>query len=210
MPKSEGGAAGALTGKGGSGALRGMQNADEFERRVTVVVERFFTQKSGSSPSVADTARFAAQLRQLVAERGLPRPLAPGEVGAPGGMAEEECAPLVARVAARLADPGWADAARQLVKACFYPEFTVCRDSFREVARDGSCRRQELERVRGRISGAHCVDCPHWVALEPAAHADYLACEWRGDPAELARQRGVFLPEDFRALRQWLHAAART
>ena len=115
----------------------------------------------------------------------------------------------VAGVIEGLDDPVLADVARQLVKACFYPEFKVCRDSFREVARDGSCRRQERERVRGRISGTHCVDCPHWVALAPAEHAEFLAREWRSDPEMLAANRGMFLPEDFRALRLWLHAAAR-
>jgi hypothetical protein len=186
-----------------------MLNGDEFERLVVAAVARFFAQKSHAQPAVAQLERFSAQLRQLVAERGLPAPLAPDEIGAPGGMSDEVCAPLVARVTAGLDEPLWADVARQLVKACFYPEFKVCRDSFREVTRDGACRRQELERVRGRISGAHCVDCPHWVALDPQKHADYLAGEWHGDRAVLAEHREVFLPEDFRALRCWLHAAAR-
>lgn len=186
-----------------------MNEAHEFEDVVAAMVTRFFRQKAQPPPSTADLARFAAQLRALVAERGLPPPLGPDELGTPGGMAEEQCAPLVARVTAGLAESAFAEAARQLVKACFYPEFKVCRDSFRELARDGSCRRQELERVRGRISGAHCIDCPHWVALTPEAHAAYLAREWRGEAAVFAAHRDVFLPEDFRAFRRWLHAAAR-
>jgi hypothetical protein len=36
-----------------------------------------------------------------------------------------------------------------------------------------------------------------------------LAHEWRAGAEELARHRDVFLPEDFRALRRWLHARAR-
>jgi hypothetical protein len=37
-----------------------------------------------------------------------------------------------------------------------------------------------------------------------------LARAWRVGGAEaLAENRGVFLPEDFRALRRWLHAQAR-
>jgi hypothetical protein len=48
------------------------------------------------------------------------------------------------------------------------------------------------------------------VALTPEAHGDFLAREWRvGGVAALAEQRAVFLPEDFRALRKWLHAKAR-
>ena len=99
---------------------------------------------------------------------------------------------------------------QQLVKACFYPEFTVCRDSFRELTKDGGCRRQELDRVRGRVSGAHCVDCPHWVGLTPEAHEKFLTSAWRAEGAgEWAGNRGVFLPEDFRTLRRWLHARMR-
>ncbi len=180
----------------------------EFERRVSVCVARFAAQKSCAIPP-AQIARFAAQLGELVAERGLPPPLSEGECGSPGGMAEEVCTPLVARVIAGTDAPVLADVARQLVKACFYPEFAECRDSFRERAADGSCRRQELARARGRVSGTHCVDCPHWVGLEPAEHAEFLAQEWRGDSAPLSEHQDIFLPEDFRALRRWLHAAAR-
>jgi hypothetical protein len=124
-------------------------------------------------------------------------------------MSEQEFAPLVAQVIAGCEEALLADAARQLVKACFYPEFKVCRDSFREVTRDGVCRRQQLERVRSRISGTHCVDCPHWIALPPEGHQDYLRSEWHGSPEMFDAHRSVFLPEDFRALRRWLHHTAR-
>lgn len=184
------------------------QGALEFERIVTAVVTRFCAQQPQAA-TATELPRFSRQLRQLVAERGLPRPLGPDECGAPGGMADAECAPLVARVMAGLADPLLAEVARQLVKACFYPEFKVCRDSFRDVGRDGVCRRQQLERARQRISGVHCVDCPHWVALAPGEHEAYVAGEWRGDPAAFVSHRDIFLPEDFRLLRRWLHAAAR-
>jgi hypothetical protein len=148
-------------------------------------------------------------LHALVRERGLPSPLRPGEKGEPGGMADGEVGPLVARVLGSASHPLLADAAKQLVKACFYPEFTVCRDSYREVTSEGACKRQQLKRVRGRTSGAHCIDCPYWVALQPAEHAALLEREWRGEVAEFRAHRDVFLPEDFRAFRAWLHAAAR-
>ena len=100
--------------------------------------------------------------------------------------------------------------ARQLVKACFYPEFKTCRDSFREVSPDGTCRRQELARARVRVSGSHCVDCPHWVALTPDQHVRFLTRAWQpGRAAEFTAHRDVFLPEDFRALRRFLHGLAR-
>jgi hypothetical protein len=99
---------------------------------------------------------------------------------------------------------------RQLVKACFYAEFKICRDSFREVSPDGSCRRQQLARVRSRVSGSHCVDCPYWVALSSEQHVKFLTREWQ--PAgreELAAHLPVFLPEDFRAFRRTVRAMAR-
>jgi hypothetical protein len=186
------------------------QAARDFSDRVTAVLQRFFEQNGRPAPTGAECAALGHRLWALVEERGLPRPLAAGECGTPGGMSEEECAPLVARVVEEKAGEFWANVAKQLVKACFYPEFTVCRDSYREPTKEGGCRRQELERVRGRLSGAHCIDCPHWVALAPAEHRELLAREWRvGGPAALAENRGIFLPEDFRALRWWLHARAR-
>jgi hypothetical protein len=162
-------------------------------------------------PSAGDPeiAAFAQRLWAVVNERGLPRPLAAGEQGAPGGMPEPECAPLVAKIGGELPAAQFTEPARQLIKACLYPEFRNCRDSFCETGADGICRRQLLAKVRGRLSGAHCVDCPHWIDLEPAEHERYLVAEWCTDPAEFLAHRDVFLPEDFRALRRWLHGWVR-
>src|SRR5687768_3602401 len=132
----------------------------DFHRIVAAVLTRFFAQLSRAMPGT-QSQEFAAQLSEVVGARGLPPPLAEEECGAPGGLRDEECGELVARAMTGLDESLWGDVAKQLVKACFYPEFKVCRDSFREVGRDGACRRQELQRVRTRISGTHCVDCPH-------------------------------------------------
>lgn len=92
---------------------------------------------------------------------------------------------------------------RQLLKGCLQAEPVRCRESYREVV-GGHCRRQELARTRGRISGAHCVDCPHWVALDAKKNAALLERAWvEGPPAGFQAHRDVFLPEDFRALRTW-------
>ncbi|WP_414661281.1 hypothetical protein [Horticoccus sp. 23ND18S-11] len=179
-----------------------------LEQLVAAVLNRGAAQRSVAVPP-AQLRCFLDQLGQLLAERGLPPPLAPGFVCRTGGMAEQEFAPLAARALDGIDDPVLLDLAKQVLKACFYPELAICRDSFREVAKDGSCRRQEVARARSRISGAHCVDCPHWVEREPAAHAALLAQEWRSDPGLLAAHQEIFLPEDFRALRRWLYAAAR-
>lgn len=182
---------------------------DDFAALVGAMLRRFFVQNGRTAPADAVVAEFAGSLHRVVSERGLPPPLPPGEIGRPGGMDDEECARLVARLASTDSDPLLLDAARQLVKACFHPEFAHCRNSYREVGKDGSCRRQELRRVRGRISGTHCIDCPHWTALQPDEHVELLRREWMADRTELEQQRAVFLPEDFRAFRRWRHAAAR-
>jgi hypothetical protein len=181
----------------------------EFSRLVGAVLVRFLAQNGRAAPPDAAIAAFGARLWTLVKERGLPRPLAAHERGEPGEMSDAECAPLGGRVLGGATDEWLAAAAKQLVKACFYPEFKTCRDSWREVAADGACRRQELARVRGRVSGAHCVDCPHWVAMTPAPHEKFLAKNWRAGAENFRANRGEFLPEDFRALRVWLHARAR-
>ncbi|MSU65440.1 MAG: hypothetical protein EXS38_04900 [Opitutus sp.] len=185
------------------------ETAADFERLVGAVLHRFLRQNAQAVPPDAAWAGLTARLWSLVTERGLPAPLAPKESGTPGGMTEAECAPLVARVLGAAPEPLLREAVRQLVKACFYPEFKACRDSFREVASDGACRRQERERARLRVSGSHCVDCPHWVALGAAEHQTFLAGEWKANADEFLAHRDIFLPEDFRALRQWLHVRAR-
>jgi hypothetical protein len=172
----------------------------EFRQRVVAVLGRFFVQNARVI-SADDAEAVAERLWILIGRRGLPPPLATGDQGDPGETTDEECGPLVAEVLGGSNEPLLRDAARQLVKACFYPEFTVCRDSFREVV-DGACRRQELARVRKRISGAHCVDCPYWVGLNSTQHEKFLAGNWHGDEADFRAQRDVFLPEDFRALRR--------
>ena len=92
---------------------------------------------------------------------------------------------------------------RQLLKACLQAEPVRCRESYREVVA-GSCRRQDLSRARGRISGVHCVDCPYWVTLKAEKNAALMERAWvEGPPARFHAERGVFLPEDFRALRRW-------
>jgi hypothetical protein len=184
-----------------------------FAQLTDAILARYFAQNSLPPPLAADRADFATQLWALIAERGLPRPLGPAERGEPGEMSDEEVNPLLERVLAGVSPTGrvaLAGPAKQLVKACFYPEFKTCRDSFREISPDGSCRRQELARVRGRVSGTHCVDCPHWVALTPEQHIRFLFRNWRAEGREeLEAHRGVFLPEDFRALRRFLHGWAR-
>lgn len=175
------------------------------------LLQRYFAQAGRPAPRDELSATLAHRLWRLIEERGLPPPLPPGAQGEPQEMSKAEVAPLIEQMLAGFG-PAEREAldtpARQVLKACFYGEFKVCRDSFREVSPEGSCRRQELKRVRERISGSHCVDCPYWTGLEPDQHGRYLSKEWRGDPAELAAHRAIFLPEDFRTLRRFARGQA--
>jgi hypothetical protein len=146
----------------------------------------------------------------VIAARGLPRPLRANERGEPGEMSAVEVDPLVGTVLAGIdcADE-WRTVTRQLIKACFHPEFKTCRESYREIDSHGSCRRQDLNRVRSRVSGSHCVDCPYWTSLTPTQHADCLAAGWAGDRREFESHRDTFLPEDFRAFRLLVRERAK-
>lgn len=179
----------ALTaGRDGPGVGRVPVPALEFEDLVVGLLDRFQRQQDRPPADPAVLRAVAARLGELV--RSAPPP------GEPGGMAAQVAGPGL--------DPGLADAVTQLVKAVTYPRLDVCRESYREPGPDGSCRRQQATQARRRISGTHCVDCPHWLAFGPTEHAAWLRAAWRSDPAEFDAARGVFLPEDFRALRRLL------
>jgi hypothetical protein len=180
----------------------------EFSRLVVTLLARYFAQNA-HAVQLVELEAVATQLAALVADRGLPPPLEPGQVGAPGGMAESECSNLVARVLNGTGSAFLAEPARQLIKACFYPEFTVCRNSFCETTPNGACRRQELARARKRISGAHCVDCPLWERYAQADHSEFLAAQWKSGQGEFEDARSIFLPEDFRVLRKTVRLQAR-
>lgn len=164
---------------------------ESAEELLGAVLRRFLRQNGREMDGVGEGV--ARRLAEVVRERGVF-----------GGVTDEEIRALVARVLEGEDDAILADGVKQLVKTCFYPELAVCRDSFREVARDGACRRQELARARGRVSGTHCVDCPHWLGLAEGEHERMLASEWRSGAREFGVGREIFLPEDFRRLRQGL------
>ncbi len=182
--------------------------ATQFAEIVRTVLARAL-QQAGQAVSAAAQDRCIARLWTLVAARGVPPPLPPGEKGEPGEMPAAEVAPLIDTLLGDLAPAereALATPARQLVKACFQGDFTTCRESYREVTPDGTCRRQQLARVRERISGTHCVDCPYWLSLTPAQHERLLTRAWRGPADAFAAHQSVFLPEDYRALRLFIRA----
>ena len=167
-------------------------SGDQFGELVRRILNRYCRQNGLAEPLKGETEQIGTRLWEIVCSRGLPRPLALGEEGRPGELNAAEVTPLVEAVLegsdrrAALIDP-----IRQLVKTCFHREFAVCRDSYREVSADGSCRRQTLKKALGRVSGSHCVDCPYWTALSPAEHAGMLSASWVGDAADFtAHQEG--------------------
>jgi len=182
--------------------------SETFEKLVSALLARYLRQNALAALSADESALIARRLWRLMQTRGLPCRLKPEEMGAPGEMSAEEVAPLVTSLlegVSRAAELGVV--ARQLVKACFHPEFKKCRESYRETEDDGSCRRQMLERVRTRLSGSHCVDCPYWTALSAEQHQACLAEGWVGDATMLTEYRAIFLPEDFREFRRLLRAS---
>jgi hypothetical protein len=181
-----------------------------FSRHVSAVLENYAGRNGFTPFGSGETRLFAERLLALIARRGLPVPLRDDEMGEPGEMADAEVGPLIDEVLA--GSPRKDDLtvpARQLIKACFHPEFRRCRDSYRERDADGTCRRQQLKKARARVSGSHCVDCPYWTSLSREEHTGCLLRGWAGNPADFHEHADVFLPENFRALKLWLHARAR-
>jgi hypothetical protein len=184
-------------------------SSNPLEKQVGVLLERYVRQNGLAELSTVETTTFAARLCELIEVRGLPRRLQPDEMGEPVEMSAEAVAPLIAcLLEGSTRSSELSTVARQLVKACFHPEFKKCRDSYRETASDGTCRRQELDRVRARVSGSHCVDCPYWTALTAGQDAALVADGWVGDAGLLAAHHEIFLPEDFRVFRRLVRALA--
>jgi hypothetical protein len=181
-------------------------SADEgsvFAGLVTACLHRFLAQNDRPAPPAAALTALAGRLWRVV-RREAPaasagpewREIPAAQVEAMAGEVLDDS--LSAEARADLGVP-----LRQLLKACLQAEPVRCRESYREVVA-GSCRRQDLSRARGRISGVHCVDCPYWVTLKAEKNAALMERAWvEGPPARFHAERGVFLPEDFRALRRW-------
>ena len=182
---------------------------DAVRQQVRLMLVRSARQNGLAPLNELEIERFGTRLVQLIESQGLPPRLRADEMGEPGEMSPERVTLLVAAVlegSERFAD--LATVTRQFIKACFYPEFRKCRESYREREDNGSCRRQELDLVRTRISGAHCIDCPYWTALTPEQHRSRLADGWVGERETFVAFEDVFLPEDFRRFRQLVRARA--
>lgn len=159
---------------------------------------------------------LTGELWSVAESAGWPTPREDDRPRGPQERAIDAFEPELAGMAARAAsaDPETAEVLltvlRQLLKTCLYGEFTTCRESYREVKSDGRCKRQMLASVRGRVSGTPCIDCPYTVTLERAQHRDLLRRHWVATHAvPFDDAASCFLPDDFRAFRQFLWMRAR-
>jgi hypothetical protein len=178
--------------------------ASEFARLISACLRRFLAQNGKPAAPEAELAGLTARFWHAVSREASTAPA--------GGLEWREIPPeRIEALVGEIMDDSMASEfradlsvpVRQLLKACLQAEPVRCRESYREVV-GGRCRRQELDRARGRISGAHCVDCPHWVALDAAKNTALMERAWvEGPVSGFQAHRDFFLPEDFRALRIW-------
>jgi hypothetical protein len=178
--------------------------AAEFATLIAACLRRFLAQNEKPALPETELAALAARFRSAVLREASLVTAAEREwKEMPVELVEKLALEVLgdAMTPARGADLGVP--VRQLLKACLQAEPVRCRESYREVVA-GRCRRQELARTRGRISGAHCVDCPHWVSLDAGENLALMERAWvEGPIMALQAHRDIFLPEDFRALRTW-------
>lgn len=179
------------------------ERSNALKHVVMAVLERYLRQNRVAQVEAGSVALVAERLAGIAASRAeLPVPAAMGE---PPEMTADEVEAIVTEALSGLAGrEALVVPVKQLAKGCFQATRRECRDSYREVDRAGVCRRQLLAKARERVSGTHCVDCPYWTQLTAAEHAALLAKAWggAGGAEELAANREIFLPEDFRLLRR--------
>ncbi len=196
-------------------AIYGGDFPTAFALAVQKILRRHFTQNDLPPPPDLALQAFARSLWELARRHGLPAALAAGQQGDPHDMPDSEvnrlADPLVAAFPQPEARAHLGLATRDLIRALFQPEFKKCRQSFKDVAPGApTCERQTLDCTRPRISGTHCVDCPYWTQLTPEKNEKLLRKEWAPDATPtLEAHLGLFLPEDFRALRHLLHLHLR-
>lgn len=170
----------------------------EFARLVAAVMTRMLAQTGQPPASSVELARLATLLDSLGSLEGWARRRASVGEELPEVLVRDWVERVIALFPGH--GPALTPLAKQVIKGCFQPEPTTCRLSYRQQDASGRCRRQEEAYDQARISGAHCIDCPHW-RRERSEHEAWLAGEWHAGRVALAAGIEVFLPEDFRALR---------
>lgn len=175
---------------------------------------RYFRQIAVAAPGPAYLASLWARIWTISHREGLPAPLAPNEIGVPGGLDADFLELLTEDALSELPVHRAADHLRvlcmQVFTALLSPEFRACRQSYQEADSPGICARQDPDHCRDRVSGSHCEDCPFFVALSVEQHRKLLERAFTAERrATWESFRDVFLPEDFRALRVFWHLHLR-
>ena len=170
------------------------------------LTKRYFAQQSVLPPSDAYISSLWEGLWAIVLAEGMPRPLAPNEVGEPRTLEDSYLFSLAEKNLIRLPKHRADDVLRtlciQVFIALLSPEFKACRQSFQGAFAAGQCNRRSVDHCRDRVSGSHCEDCPFFVALSGDQHRKLLGRSFApSGQAAWNAHVALFLPEDFRALR---------
>ncbi|GAB5561965.1 MAG: hypothetical protein SynsKO_36120 [Synoicihabitans sp.] len=194
--------------------IYGGEAKEGFTHQIKKICQRYFRQTNNESPPDAALVHFATILWRLIEKNGLPPALEPSDQGQDAALSEADLSSKLDELwsAFRFVDHRAAleAPARHLIKGIWQPEFKKCRLSYKEESSAGKCDRQNLTKSLGRISGAHCVDCPYWVSISAEKNEKLLKKEWdQNSVVELSANMDVFLPEDYRSLRQLLYMHAR-
>ncbi len=188
-------------------------NEDECEAFAALVapIVDSFCAKNGLAAIDPDTVEhYAGVLWDLANEVGISGSLPKGEKGEPQSLDVDRKTELITELLERLDDSEaefeLAHVGNYLLAALLQPEFANCRLSYCKANEEGEYRRQNLDYCKKRISGSHCVDCPLFMQTEPEKHPQILQMQWKAmDDSELHQNLEVFLPEEFRQFRYFLH-----
>lgn len=178
------------------------------------ITSRHFTQLKTIPPSDSYVSSLWDNLWITALAEGLPRPLANHEVGEPRTLDDSYLFGLAEKTLAYLPRHRTHDLLStlcvQVYTALLSPEFKACRQSYQARDSEGVCVRQTVDHCKDRISGSHCEDCPFFIALSQDQHRKLLARSFApADQALWSSNIGLFLPEDFRALRIFWHLHIR-
>lgn len=178
------------------------------------ICKRFFDQQSILPPSDAYLKSFWESIWSLVHAEGLPRPLPANETGEAITLEDSYLFALVEKTLQGLPHHRTDDLLRtlcfQVLIALLSPEFKACRRSYESRDAVGTCVRQSLSQCQDRISGSHCEDCPFFIGLTKDQHRKLLGRAFAPETQDsFLKNTGVFLPEDFRALRIFWHLHVR-
>ncbi len=183
-----------------------------FVRLTQSITTRFFEQLELTPPSPAFIEKLLTNIWVLLKDEELPKPLPKNEIGTPQepnfNVLNELCDRCLAIVPKHRTEDHLRELIMQLFIALLSPEFRSCRLSYQDVDNDQKCIRQHRSHCVDRISGSHCEDCPYFVALSANQHTKLFKRSWQSDDS-FERNKELFLPEDFRALRIFWHLHLR-